>query len=138
MRTRAFELPLTSVGSPPSSAQVEVGVLDQPDRLRRAGMALAGGLVAALVVLPIPIVHFFAVPGALIAGVVLAARRLRDRETFKDVRGRCPHCGGEQQFNVFGGVHLPKRVDCPGCHHDLYLQPTVLEPTAASGPPLTT
>jgi len=128
MEIRSLELPLTSAGSPPSHARVEVGVLEQRERLRRSGLALAGGLGAALVALPIPIVHFFAVPGALLVGIVLAARRLRERETFKDARGRCPHCGAVQQFSVFGGVRLPKRVDCPACHHDLYLQP------AAGGP----
>ncbi|HEX5386646.1 MAG TPA: hypothetical protein VFW66_08115 [Gemmatimonadales bacterium] len=121
MQTRSLELPLTARGDPPSTANVEVGVLERGERLRRAGVALGAGFAAALIAIPIPLVHFFVVPGALIVGVTLAAKRLKEGETFQGARGRCPHCNAEQRFPLFGGFRLPKRLDCPGCHHDLYL-----------------
>jgi hypothetical protein len=48
-------------------------------RLRRAGVALAAGGALALVALPIPLVHFVLVPGALLLGLIFAALRLNQR-----------------------------------------------------------
>jgi hypothetical protein len=121
MTMRSLELPLTALGDPPSTARVRVAVLDPQTRLRRAATALGLGLLAAAIAVPIPLVHFILVPGALVVGVVLAARRMRERETFDGAEGRCPHCGSDQRFTVFGGFRLPKRVDCSACHHDLFI-----------------
>ncbi len=109
------------MGDAPSVARVEVNVLEPAERLKRAAIALGAGIAAALIALPIPLVHFFVVPGALIAGLMLSVNRLRQRETFRAASGRCPHCGSDQRFPILGGFRLPKRLDCPACHHDLSL-----------------
>jgi hypothetical protein len=89
--------------------------------MRRAGLALGLGIAAAVIAIPIPLAHFMLVPGALIVGTWLAARRMREREVFRGAQGRCPHCGADQRFDLFGGFRLPKRLDCGACHHDLYI-----------------
>src|SRR4051794_35274964 len=112
MDTRSIELPLTALGDPPSTAQVRVVALSPAERMRRAATALGVGIAAALIAVPIPLAHFMLVPGALLVGTWLAARRVREREIFEGAHGRCPHCGAEQRFKLFGGFRLPKRLDC--------------------------
>jgi hypothetical protein len=121
MDTRSVELPLTALGHPPSSAEVRLLVLSPAERMRRAALALGLGVAAAAIAIPIPLAHFMLVPGALVVGIWLAARRMREREVFEGAHGRCPHCGSEQRFSLFGGFRLPKRLDCGACHHDLFL-----------------
>jgi hypothetical protein len=102
-------------------AQVEIGVLDPGDRLKRAGLALAAGVGVALVALPIPIVHLVLVPGGLMLGLGFALRRLGQGETFREARGRCPYCAMEQRFTLVGRFRLPKAVYCSSCQRELYL-----------------
>jgi ribosomal protein S27AE len=121
VRTRSLELALRGIGAAPSVAQVDIEVLNPADRLKRAGLAFAAGLAVAILGVPIPIVHFVLVPGALLVGLGVALYRLRQGETFQRAKGRCPYCGSEQTFTLFGGFQLPKRLDCGACHRDLYL-----------------
>lgn len=121
MELRCLDLPLRADGAPPERARVEIGVLGAGDRVKRAGVALAGGVGLALVALPIPIVHLLLVPGALVGGIALAARRLGQGETFRGARGRCPYCGTQQRFTLLGRFRLPKTVYCGSCQRELYL-----------------
>ena len=81
-------------------------------------------MAVAVVALPIPIVHFVLVPGGLLLAVTLGALRLREGEIFRGVEGRCPFCGTEQQFSIFGRYRLPREVDCVSCHRRLALERT--------------
>ncbi len=121
MRSRSLELTLRAVGASPQTARVDIGVLDPGDRLKRAGVALAGGVGVALVALPIPIVHLVLVPGGLLLGIGLAVRRLGQGETFRGAEGRCPYCGVGQRFTLMGRFRLPKTVFCASCQRELYL-----------------
>src|ERR671936_427022 len=102
METRTMDLPLKGFGERPSRARVEL---------------------AALIALPIPIVHLVLVPGAIVLGVVLALVRLRQREIFQVVEGDCPFCGTRQRFTVMGRFRLPKSVHCISCRRQLSLEP---------------
>ena len=84
-------------------------------------------LSAALIAIPIPIVHFILVPGALLVGAVLALIRLGQAEIFRTAKGRCPFCGKEQSFSVMGRFKLPKKLYCSSCQRQLLLE----EPTIA-------
>lgn len=128
METRSLNLPLTAPAAPATTAQVRIDVLSPRERARRAALALAAGLGLALIALPIPLVHFLLVPGALVAGIALAALRLRQRETFRSADGCCPYCGARQRFAAFGPVRLPKRLYCASCQRELYL--TAAEPAS--------
>jgi hypothetical protein len=121
VRTRSLELALRGVGAAPAVAQVDVLVLNPADRLKRAGLAFAAGLAVAILAVPIPIVHFVLVPGAFLGGLGMALNRLRQGETFRSAKGGCPYCGAEQTFTLFGGFHLPKRLNCGACQRDLYI-----------------
>ena len=121
METRSLELPLRGSGAESRTARVEIGILDPADRLKRAGLAFGAGLAVAVIAVPIPIVHLILVPGALLLGIVLGARRLGQGRTFRSGAGACPYCGTQQQFTLLGRFHLPKTVYCSACQRELYL-----------------
>ena len=107
-----MELPLKGFGAPPTAATVELIVLTPAERLKRAVVLFGIFLVVALLALPIPIVHLFLVPGALLLGLMLSARRLGQVQIFRRVQGRCPFCGTEQTFSAMGPFRLPRQVHC--------------------------
>lgn len=117
-----MELRLKAFGADPTAVVVELDVLNSGERLKRAAMILGAGLVAALIALPIPLVHFVFVPGALAAGIILAALRLRQEKIFRSASGACPYCGAEQQFTVMGQFKLPKKLHCGSCQRQLSLE----------------
>jgi hypothetical protein len=121
MEVRTVELVLRGFGAPPARAVAELDVLNRQERLKRAGLTFGAGLVAALIALPIPLVHFVFVPAALLAGATLAVLRLRQGEVFRGVSASCPICGKEQRFTVMGRFRLPRKLHCESCHHQLEL-----------------
>jgi hypothetical protein len=125
VEVRSIQLPLKGFGAPATEAQVEFYELSPSDRLKRAAGIFGAFLVAALVFLPVPLVHLVIVPGALVLGVVFAMVRLRQREIFRSVVGRCPFCGAEQRFTALGKFRVPKTLNCSTCQRQLILE----EPT---------
>lgn len=126
MEVRSVELPLKGFGAPATLAQVEFYTLSPGDRLKRAAVIFGAFLAAAVVFLPVPLVHLIIVPGALVLGVVFALVRLRQREIFRSVVGRCPFCGAEQRFTALGRFRVPKTLNCSTCQRQLILE----EPTS--------
>lgn len=118
-------------GAPPASARAEVAELAPAERLKRAALVFGAFVAVAVVALPIPIVHFVLVPGGLLLAVTLGVLRLREGEIFRGVEGRCPFCGTEQQFSIFGRYRLPRAVDCMKCNRRLTLVLSVLQTTTA-------
>ncbi len=101
---------------------IDIAVLSGADRLKRAGVILGISLAVALIALPIPLVHLVLVPGALVAGFVLAGNRLTQSEIFRRAVGKCPFCGTEQTFPVMGRFRLPKGAHCVNCGRELSLE----------------
>jgi hypothetical protein len=122
MEVRTLELSLHGFGAEPAPALVQVDILSSAQRMKRAAWTFGAGVVAALVALPIPLVHFVFVPGALTAGIGLGISRLRQREIFRSARGSCPFCGAEQSFSVMGKFSLPKKLHCQSCQRQLMLE----------------
>ena len=122
MEVRLLELPLRAFGAEATAARVELDVLSPTDRLKRAGTILGFSVIAAAIALPIPLVHFVFVPGALVAGIVMSIVRLRQMEVFRSASGRCPYCGTEQGFAVMGRFSLPKKLYCQACQRQLVLE----------------
>jgi hypothetical protein len=122
MTIRTIELSLKGFGAPPGEARAEVAELTSTDRLKRAALAFGTFVAVALIAIPIPIVHFVLVPGGLLLAVVLGAVRLGQGRIFRGAQGRCPFCGTEQQFSLFGRFHLPRQVHCVSCHRRLSLE----------------
>ena len=121
MTTRTLNVPLKGFGAPASDASVQLAVLDPGDRVKRAAVVFLAFLLVAVGAIPIPLVHFVLVPLALLLGLGFGANRLRQREIFRAVEGRCPFCGTQQTFTVMGRFHLPKRLHCGNCQRELEL-----------------
>jgi ribosomal protein S27E len=105
-------------GGPRTRGVAVAAFPDTGSRVRAAAVALGVGVVLALIFVPIPIVHFAGVPLALLAGLVVGARRLAPGRRLRAVRGPCPHCGHEQSY--FLGARwkrsgLPLKVSCEQC-----------------------
>jgi hypothetical protein len=122
MEVRTLELPLKGFGAPPTAARVQLVVLTPAERLKRAVVLFGVFLLVALVALPIPIIHLFLVPGVLLLGLMLSARRLGQAQVFRRVEGRCPFCGTEQNFSIMGAFRLPRQVHCVRCHRALSIE----------------
>ena len=127
MEVRSRNFPLRGFGAQPTPAHVELATLTMRERLTRAAGIFGLSLVLALIAVPIPVVHFVLVPGALFLGMVFALVRLRQREIFRAAHGRCPFCGTEQNFTVMGRFSLPKTLHCVSCQRELVLE----KPTSA-------
>ncbi|HYC32452.1 MAG TPA: hypothetical protein VEB59_09210 [Gemmatimonadales bacterium] len=113
---------LSGFGCPSTEARIVVLRLTTRERLARAGRVFGAGLVAALIALPIPLVHFVLVPGALLGGLTVGLLRLRHREIIDSAEGACPCCGKEQRLGLAGRVfRLPRAVHCEGCRRSLEL-----------------
>lgn len=128
MEVRVVQLPLKGFGVQPTRAQVELVSLTPADRLKRAATIFGFGLLAALIFLPIPLVHFILVPGAIVLGFVFALVRLRQREVFRTAKGSCPFCGSRQSFTIMGRFRLPKRLNCSSCQRPLLLEESTTAP----------
>jgi hypothetical protein len=120
--TRSLTLPLKGFGCAPTQAKVVVVRLTLRQRVARAGSVAGAGLLAALIALPIPLVHFVLVPGALVTGLTLGALRVRQREIFESAEAPCPFCGTAQRLGLAGrAFRLPRTVHCRHCGRELDL-----------------
>src|SRR6478609_7481048 len=128
MEVRSLQGSLRGFGAKPTVAYLELDTLSPADRVKRAGTIFGLGVVLALIAIPIPIVHFLLVPGALLVGAVLALMRLGQSEVFRTARGRCPFCGQEQSFTVMGRFRLPKKLYCSSCQRQLMLEEATIVP----------
>ena len=131
MNTRSLTVPLTGFGCAPTEATLVVALLTLRERLVRSARVVGAGLVAALIALPIPLVHFVFVPGAVLTGLTLGVIRMRQREIFESAEGPCPYCGTTQRLGLAGRTfRLPRVVHCHNCGRQLDLG---LEPLPATG-----
>lgn len=123
MSTRTLTAPLRGFGAAPASATLVVEHLSPRQRLARAATVLGLGLAAAAIAIPIPLVHFVLVPGSLLAGIILGAVRLSQREIVRSAEGPCPFCGTHQRLGLAGRkFRLPRRVHCSHCGRELELE----------------
>ncbi len=93
-------------------------------RATNAAKVFGGSVVASLVMLPIPIVHF-GIPLMLLVGIILAFFQLRPGIRLKRLEGPCPHCGVAQKYWVGLGlspVQLPLEVNCESCRKIVILE----------------
>jgi hypothetical protein len=121
MTIRTPNVSLKGFGASPTDAEVQLAVLDPGDRVKRAAVVFLAFILIAVGAIPIPLVHLVMVPLALLLAFGFGANRLRQREIFRHVEGRCPFCGTEQTFTVMGRFHLPKRLHCGNCQRELEL-----------------
>ena len=99
----------------PTSLRVRVLEYAPGERRRRAARIALPLFAAALLSLPIPVWHLVAVPGFLIASVLLGLRRLREESSVESIEGPCPGCGVDQSYEPPARFALPATTRCPGC-----------------------
>jgi hypothetical protein len=122
MDTHSLTATLKGFGAQPTPAEIVVERLTPRQRLARAAAVAGLGLAAAVLALPIPLVHFVLVPGSLLLGGVLGAMRLSQRQIFRSAEGPCPFCGTQQKLGVAGKpFRLPRRLHCLNCGRELDL-----------------
>ncbi len=122
MSTQTVTAMLRGFGAPATAATLVVERLTVRQRVLRAASVFGLGLAAAAIALPIPLVHFVLVPGSLLAGIVLGAVRLTQREIVQSAEGACPFCGTSQRLGLAGRkFQLPRRVHCTTCGRELDL-----------------
>ena len=79
-------------------------------------------LAAALIMLPIPIIHIIGPPAAIVIGLVLAIRRLGEGE-LRLGRGSRPFCLESQRRGLAGSRYrVPCTLSCSSCRQPLQLQ----------------
>jgi hypothetical protein len=122
VNTRSLTVPLTGFGCAPTQAHVVVARLTLRQRLARSGRVVGAGLVEAMVALPVPLVHFVFVPGAVLMGLTLGVIRVQQREIFASAEAPCPYCGTDQRLGLAGrAFRLPRSIHCRHCGRQLDL-----------------
>lgn len=98
---------------------LHIRAYDAKERKMRAAKIWALMWLFAILSLPIIIAHFVLVPGFLIAGPVMAARRYRVEEEPDHISGQCP--AGKEDFTLplETSDHLPMWRYCPICNASL-------------------
>ena len=112
---------LTLFGFPPGN--LEARVIRRSGRWRgfRAAGFMAGGLVLAPLLGMIP-PHAPWAAGSLGLGMLLGARKWRQRMTLISFNGECPRCGGDLSLKKGAGLRDNMPVSCEHCHHDSILR----------------
>jgi len=119
----ARSLALKGFGVPATEVAALTRQLTFQERLARAGRAFGLALLAALIMLPIPIIHIIGPPAALVIGLVLAVRRLGEGEIFVSAEGSCPFCHERQRLGLAGSrFRVPCTLTCTSCRQPLQLE----------------
>ena len=121
-----YEVPATlaAFGAEPTPATLTLMARGSGRRVTSAVVGLLICWAAAAIAVFMPVVHFFAVPGLVVAGLAWALFRVRERRRLLGVHGRCPRCGSEQEFVPAGSRGDQFTVDCPICFTRLTARPT--------------
>jgi hypothetical protein len=93
-------------------------------RAVRSGVIVLVAVVAAAMLIPIPIIHLLGIPMVLLAGVVMAVRQLRSVTKMERVTIACPRCGEPNRFGGGMGYRShcgPESTQCESCRRPLEL-----------------
>lgn len=108
-------------GGPTTAGVATVGSSAPGARVLKALRTVGIGLVVAVVLLPVPVIHLAGI-GIFVACLGIAAWQLRPGLRVRSVEGPCPHCGQQQQYwlglNV-GPMKFPKETSCEKCAKSL-------------------
>jgi hypothetical protein len=115
MGIRTIDISISLTGAGTTAGRATVLDRSPPDRLLRAGLALAALWAIAAFCIVIPVAHFVLVPAFGMAGVVLAGFRLREGSSLIGAVGVCPRCAVERTFPPSGRYHEGGTIHCDGC-----------------------
>ncbi len=89
-------------GAEPTRVPGRLRVFSAGQRALRAAGWLGLGLVAAAVMLPIPIIHLLGIPLVLLVGIGAAIRQTRSVARLAPMKVTCPKCG--EPNSIGGGI----------------------------------
>ena len=115
-RGRCVPVRLSAFGAEPTNALMIVTKLHPRSRIRRGVVALTACWSAAVLALFVPFLWRMLVPAFLVDGIVMAMVCGWRRSRVPRVRGTCPRCLTNQQFEVISGVQHSQIMSCPHCH----------------------
>ena len=123
VRTVALELREWGSG-PVGAAEARIDLLGLGRRLFRGLIPVLLALIAALLLLPVPLMHLAGIP-LLAIGLYFGYRNARSREVFRSASGTCPSCN--EQTDLFVGFgrppfKLPIKTSCASCWRNLTLE----------------
>ena len=108
-------------GGPTTEGRAVFGSSTFGARALKALRTVGIGLVVAVVLLPVPVIHLAGI-GIFVACLGIAAWQLRPGLRVRTVEGPCPHCGQQQKYwlglNV-GPMKFPKETSCEKCAKNL-------------------
>lgn len=94
---------------------------EKNERVKRAMTVLGLCWLGAAASIPVVIAHWVLVPGFLIAGPVMAYKRLNQDWVNKQATGTCPHCEQDIKIDTEANETLPKWTYCPACNKAIQL-----------------
>ena len=115
-RGRCVPVRISAFGAEPTNALMIVTKLPPRSRIRRVVVGLAPCWSAAVLALFVPFLWRMLVPALLVDGIMMAMVCSWWGSRVPRVRGTCPRCLTNQQFEVIGGVQHSQILCCPHCH----------------------
>ena len=82
------------------------------------------GLLVAVVLLPVPVIHLAGI-GFFVACLGVSIWQLRPGQRVRSVEGPCPHCGHQQRYWLglnLGPLKFPKGTSCESCAKTLTIE----------------
>lgn len=110
-----------TAGSKTSAGEVSILTWTKRERTARAVKSLAGVWALAAFSILVPVLHFFLVPGFLLAGPLLATFLYRQHSTVSGGNGTCPACGKPFEI-VKARDEWPLRDICNACHEHVRIE----------------
>ena len=105
----------------PTVGLLHLKAFSQQERTIRAAKAWLGFWLLAVLSIPIIIAHWILIPAFLIAGPVVAFRRMKTESNAEKATGPCPVHHGDITIDMEAGDELPIWTPCPECKAPLHL-----------------
>jgi hypothetical protein len=94
---------------------------DNRDRFKRAAKAWIGCWIGAVLCVPLIGLHWFLVPGFIIAGPIMAYKRYHAMATSEKAAGVCPVCHNDITIPLEPKERPELWKYCPSCNSPLHL-----------------
>ena len=105
-----------------TTAELQITLFDDKDRLKRALMRLGLFWLLAIGSIPIIFAHWVLVPGFFIAGPIAAMMVYRIDQAFDHANGQCPNCEEQITIKLEPKDRLPKWTYCPSCNKSIQIE----------------
>ncbi|MBK7857526.1 MAG: hypothetical protein IPJ65_02650 [Archangiaceae bacterium] len=128
---RTLDLRLSFPGEEPTRAVGQGHEWTMFERVRRGALGMALCWVGAGISIFMPILHFVLVPGLIVAGPIFGALQLSEKMRLRKIKGSCPRCKVEREYQLSLRFNGPRSFTCDGCGNLIELQQVGAEPKPA-------